>query len=44
MGWVFSIALLIVGGITGNSSYVIAAGLFAIAGSVSFLANENEED
>lgn len=39
MAWIISIASLFVGIKTGNASLTIAAGLFAIAGSISFAAS-----
>lgn len=34
MGWIFSLALFVVGCIKVNAGMLVAAGLFAIAGSI----------
>lgn len=36
MGWLFSVGCIIGYGITGDSGVLIASGLFAIAGAISF--------
>lgn len=40
MGWFFSLAFMIVGFVLNDSSYIIAAGLFAIAGSIAVNGSE----
>lgn len=39
MGWIIAIAMMIYGLIVGESSWLIAAGLFAVAGSISEFGN-----
>ena len=36
MGWLFAIALFIVGSINGNLDMLMASGLYAIAGAIAF--------
>ena len=36
MGWLFSFVLFIVGCVTHNDTLLLASGLFAIAGAISF--------
>ena len=43
MGWLISIVILVAGMTTGNEILLIAAGLFAISGSVSFVGNKIKE-
>ena len=43
MGWIISIVLLIAAAISVNSDLMIAAGLFAIAGSVEFLSDKKTD-
>ena len=36
MGWLFAIALFVVGCKSGDTNLLLASGLFAIAGSIAF--------
>ena len=40
MGWIFSIGFMIFGAVINQPICYIAAGLFAIAGSISFFASQ----
>lgn len=40
MGWLISIAMFITGCITGNDTTLLVSGLFAIAGSISFVGTD----
>lgn len=42
MGWLISIAFLIVGSFTGNDCLIVTSGLFAIAGSIAFASHRGE--
>lgn len=49
MGWIFSIATLIVGLKLNNNALIIAAGLYSIAGAIAFkplnnVSKQNEQN
>lgn len=44
MGWFLSFSLLILGAIVQEYSLFVAAGLFAIAGSIEFLSSRKGDD